>query len=141
MTAPLRDVWADTLIELADRDPRVLVLDADLAALYGVSTGRLNEQVKRNRSRFPDDFMFRSTAEEAANLKSQFATSSRDWGGRRKLPNVFTEHGAVMLANVLRSRTAVEASIQVVRAFVQLRQFALTHAELRSILRELYHIS
>lgn len=107
-----------------------VMLDADLAALFGVSTGRLNEQVKRNRGRFPDDFMFTLTADEAANLKSQFATSSPGWGGTRKLPNVFTEHGAVMLANVLRSRVAVEASILVVRAFVQLREFALTHAEL-----------
>ena len=106
------------------------MLDADLAALFGVSTGRLNEQVKRNRGRFPADFMFTLTPDEAANLKSQFAISSRGWGGRRKLPNVFSEHGAVMLANVLRSRVAVEASIQVVRAFVQLREFALTHAEL-----------
>lgn len=114
-----------------------VMLDADLAALYGVSTGRLNEQVKRNRSRFPADFMFRLTAEEAALLKSQFATSSGGWGGRRKLPNVFTEHGAVMLANVLRSRVAVEASIQVVRAFVQIREFALTHAELGRRLDEL----
>lgn len=118
------------------RGQRVM-LDADLAALYGVSTGRLNEQVKRNRNRFPADFMFRLTAEEAAHLKSQFATSSGGWGGRRKLPNVFTEHGAVMLANVLRSRVAVEASIQVVRAFVQIREFALTHAELGRRLDEL----
>lgn len=118
------------------RGQRVM-LDADLAALYGVSTGRLNEQVKRNRNRFPADFMFRLTAEEAAHLKSQFATSSGAWGGRRKLPNVFTEHGAVMLANVLRSRVAVEASIQVVRAFVQVREFALTHEELGRRLDEL----
>lgn len=81
--------------------------------------------------------MFRLTAEEAAHLKSQFATSSGAWGGRRKLPNVFTEHGAVMLANVLRSRVAVEASIQVVRAFVQVREFALTHEELGRRLDEL----
>lgn len=74
---------------------------------------------------------------EAAHLKSQVATSSGAWGGRRKLPNVFTEHGAVMLANVLRSRVAVEASIQVVRAFVQIREFALTHAELGQRLDEL----
>lgn len=106
-----------------------VMLDVDLAALYGVATGRLNEQVKRNRGRFPEDFMFRLTEQETANLKSQFAISSR-WGGRRTPPNVFSEHGAVMLANVLRSRAAVAASIQVVRAFVQLRELALTHAEL-----------
>jgi hypothetical protein len=116
---------------------RRVMLDADLAALYGVSTKRLNEQVKRNRDRFPDDFMFTLTAEEAAGLKSRFATSKAGRGGRRTAPNVFTEHGAVMLANVLRSRIAVEASIQVVRAFVQLREFALTHTELARRLDEL----
>jgi len=81
--------------------------------------------------------MFQLTAEERANLKSQFAISSSSWGGRRALPYVFTEHGAVMLANVLRSRVAVEASIEVVRAFVQLREFALTHAELSRRLEDL----
>jgi hypothetical protein len=95
------------------RGQRVM-LDADLAALYGVSTRRLNEQVARNRDRFPPDFMFRLTAVETEDLKSQLATSSRGWGGRRTTPQVFTEHGTVMLANVLRSRTAVAASIQVV---------------------------
>jgi len=114
-----------------------VMLDCDLAALYGVSTSRLNEQVKRNQDRFPTDFMFRLTAGEASTLKSQFATSNAGRGGRRKLPNVFTEHGAVMLANVLRSGTAVQTSIQVVRAFVQLREFALTHAELARRLDEL----
>ena len=127
------------------------MLDADLAALYGVTTKRLNEQVKRNRDRFPDDFMFVLTADEAARLKSQIAASKDDMalrsqnatlkkgrGRHRKyLPYVFTEHGAVMLANVLRSRVAVEASIQVVRAFVQLRELALTHAELGRRLDEL----
>ncbi len=106
------------------------MLDADLAALYGVTTKRLNEQVTRNRDRFPEDFMFVLTAEEAAGLKSQFATSKKGRGGRRTRPRAFTEHGAVMIANVLRSRIAIEASIQVVRAFVQLRELALTHADL-----------
>ena len=105
------------------------MLDADLAVLYGVPTGRLNEQVTRQGGRFPDDFAFRLTPEEASNLKSQFAISSGGWGGRRSSPRVFTEHGAVMLASVLRSRVAVEASIQVVRAFVHLRGLATTHAE------------
>jgi hypothetical protein len=114
-----------------------VMLDTDLAVLFGVTTKRLNEQVKRNRDRFPADFMFQLTAAEGANLKSQFATSSSGWGGRRALPYVFTEHGAVMLANVLRSRVAVEASIGVVRAFVQLREFALTHAELSRRLHDL----
>ncbi|HVZ48282.1 MAG TPA: ORF6N domain-containing protein [Gemmatimonadaceae bacterium] len=119
------------------RGQRVM-LDADLAALFRVSTGRLNEQVKRNRERFPEDFMFQLVAEEAANLKSQFAISSR-WGGRRTPPAVFTEHGIVMLANVLRSRTAVDASIHIVRAFVHLRTLALTHAELSDRLDRLEH--
>lgn len=101
------------------RGQRVL-LDADLAELYDVDTKRLNEQVKRNADRFPADFMFQLTQEEFADLKSQFATSS--WGGRRKLPFAFTEHGAIMAASVLNSRRAVETSVYVVRAFVQLRE-------------------
>jgi hypothetical protein len=107
-----------------------VMLDMDLAVLYGVTTKRLNEQVKRNRSRFPIDFMFQLTRQEATNLKSQFATSSLAWGGRRKLPHAFTEHSAVMLASVLNSPLAVKASIQVVRAFVQLRGILAAHAEL-----------
>jgi hypothetical protein len=106
-----------------------VMLDADLAELYGVTTKRLNEQVKRNLGRFPHGFMFRLTKEEAQNLRSQFATSS-SWGGRRYRPLAFTEHGAVMLASVLNSETAVQASIQVVRAFVRLRQILASHAEL-----------
>ena len=109
---------------------RRVMLDADLAVLYGVATRRLNEQVKRNRGRFPEDFMFRLLPEEAVSLKSQFATSSGGWGGRRKLPNVFTEHGAVMLASVLNSATAVDSSVHVVRAFVRLRMMLEANAEL-----------
>jgi hypothetical protein len=100
------------------RGHRVL-LDSDLAALYGVETRRLNEQVRRNHERFPPDFIFELTGDEFANLKSQFATSS--WGGRRKRPLAFTEHGAIMAATVLNSPRAVEMTIYVVRAFVQLR--------------------
>jgi hypothetical protein len=118
------------------RQERV-ILDSDLAALYGVTTARLNEQVKRNRQRFPSDFMFQLTAEEHANLISQFATSSSKWGGRRKLPFVFTEHGAVMAANVLSSPTAVAASIEVVRAFVRLRELLATNKDLARKLDEL----
>jgi hypothetical protein len=114
-----------------------VILDADLAELYGVTTARLNEQVKRNRERFPDDFMFRLTRPEFDNLMSQFATSSSRWGGRRKLPLVFTEHGAVMAANVLNSRVAVAASIQVVRAFVRLREILASHKDLARKLEEL----
>ena len=100
------------------RGQRVL-LDSDLADLYEVDTKRLNEQVKRNAGRFPADFMFQLSPDEFANLKSQFATSS--WGGRRTLPYAFTEHGAIMAASVLNSKRAVEMSVYVVRAFVQLR--------------------
>jgi hypothetical protein len=117
------------------RGQRVM-LDSDLAAIYSVSTKRLNEQFKRNRSRFPEDFAFQLTAEELANLKSQIATSSLH-GGRRYCPWVFTEHGAIMLASVLNSHIAVQASIRVIRAFVQLREMVAANAELVSKLEEL----
>ena len=107
-----------------------VMLDFDLAALYRVSTKRLNEQVKRNRNRFPKGFMFRLTPEEASLLRSQFATSNVKRGGRRTPPYAFTEYGAVMLASVLRSRIAVLASIQVVRAFVRQRELLASHTEL-----------
>jgi len=97
------------------------MLDADLAEVYGVPTKRLNEAVKRNAERFPADFMFQLTHEEVANLKSQFATSSLGHGGKRKLPWVFTEHGAIMAANVLNSPRAVQMSVFVVRAFLKMR--------------------
>jgi hypothetical protein len=114
-----------------------IMLDSDLAELYQVSTKRLNEQVKRNRHRFPTDFMFQVTPEEVQNLRSQIATSSRGHGGRRYLPFAFTEHGAVMLASVLNSPVAVEASIQVVRVFIRLREVLATHKELARKLAEL----
>jgi len=113
------------------------MLDVDLAALYGVSTGRFNEQVSRNRARLPADFMFELTREETANLKSQFAISSSGWGGRRSRPLAFTEHGAVMLASVLRSPAAIETSVQVVRAFVRLRQILESNADLARKLEQL----
>ena len=97
-----------------------VILDSDLARIYGVPTKRLNEQVRRNAKRFPSDFLFQLTAEEAENLKSQFATSSSH-GGKRKLPYAFTENGAIMAANVLNSPAAVRMSVFVVRAFVQMR--------------------
>jgi hypothetical protein len=114
-----------------------VILDSDLADLYGVTTTRLNEQVKRNSARFPNDFAFRLTSEEFDNLMSQFATSRSRWGGRRKRPIVFTEHGAVMAASVLNSPVAVAASIEVVRAFVRLRQFIASQKELARHLDEL----
>lgn len=112
-----------------------VMLDEDLAAIYGVETKRLNEQVKRNKDRFPKDFMFQLTKLEFENLKSQTATTS--WGGRRTLPYAFTEHGTVMLASVLKSRKAVEANIQIVKAFVKLREIIASHKELAQRLDEM----
>jgi len=109
------------------RSQRVM-LDEDLAELYGVTTKRLNEQVKRNRERFPSHFMFQLTQQEFADLRSQFATSR--WGGRRTPPHAFTEHGTVMLASVLNSPIAIQASIEIVQAFVRLRQLLSSHVEL-----------
>lgn len=107
-----------------------VLLDAELATLYGVTTGRLNEAVKRNLERFPPDFMFQLTAAEYAALISQIATSKPGRGGRRKLPWVFTEHGAIQAANVLNSPRAVEMGIYVVRAFVKLRELLASNREL-----------
>jgi hypothetical protein len=98
-----------------------VILDSDLAHIFGVPTSRFNEAVKRNRDRFPDDFMFQLTSEEFENLKSQIVISSSH-GGRRKLPYAFTENGAIMAANVLNSPQAVRMSVFVVRAFVQMRE-------------------
>jgi hypothetical protein len=114
-----------------------VMLDSDLAEIYGVETRRLNEQVRRNIARFPSDFMFQLTAQEMKNLKSHFATSSSNWGGRRKLPFAFTEHGAIMAASVLNTPRAVEMSVFVVRAFVRLRMLLATHKELAAKLAEL----
>ena len=114
-----------------------VIIDKNLAALYGVTTKRLNEQVKRNIDRFPNDFVFQLTAQEFNNLRSQFATSSTGWGGTRKLPLVFTEHGALMAASVLNSPKAIEMSIWVVRAFVKLRNILATHRQLAEKLNEL----
>jgi ORF6N domain-containing protein len=102
-----------------------------------VSTKRLNERVKRNKGRFPTDFMFQLSVEEAEALRSQTATSKGRRGGRRYRPYAFTEHGAVMLTTVLNSPVAVHASIQVVRAFVKLRELLSTHRELAKKLAEL----
>lgn len=112
-----------------------VLLDSDLAALYGVETRRLNEQVRRNRERFPSDFLIELTAQDVANLMSQIATSS--WGGRRKQPYAFTEHGAIMAASVLNAPRAIEMSVFVVRAFIALRETALGHRELKQQLETL----
>jgi hypothetical protein len=114
-----------------------ILLDSDLAQLYGVETRRLNEQVRRNSDRFPADFMFRLDDAEYAFLMSQIATSKTGSGGRRKLPLAFTEHGALMAATVLNSSRAVEMSLYVVRTFVQLREVLATHKELAARLAEL----
>ena len=106
-----------------------VMLDADLAALYEVSVKRLNEQAGRNRDRFPEDFMFQLTEEEHANLRSQLATSS-SWGGRRTAPYVFTEQGVAMLSSVLRSPRAVQVNVEIMRAFVRLRQILGGNADL-----------
>jgi len=111
------------------------MLDSDLAELYGVHTRRLNEQVRRNAQRFPQDFVFQLDHAEFESLMSQFATSS--WGGRRKLPFAFIEHGAIMAAMVLNSPRATEVSVYVVRAFVQLRDMLVAHKELAKRLEEL----
>lgn len=114
-----------------------VMLNADLARLYGVSAKRLKEAVRRNRDRFPDDFIFQLTREEigdltrhldALNLRSHIATSS--WGGRRYLPYVFTEQGVAMLSSVLRSKRAVQVNIEIMQAFVRLRQIMSTHKDL-----------
>ena len=116
---------------------RRVILDADLAYLYGVTTARLNQQIRRNIGRFPDDFAFLLTPDEFGDLKLHFATSSAGWGGRRKPPYAFTEHGALMAANVLKTPVAVHTSIQVVRAFVRLREMLSSHKELARRLDEL----
>ena len=107
-----------------------VILDSDLAKLYGVETRRLNEQVRRNPDKFPNDFMFQLTKDEFSNLKSQIATSSPGWGGRRKTPLVFTEHGALQAANVLNSPQANKMSVFIIRAFIRLREMVLTNETL-----------
>lgn len=128
-----------------------VILDQDLAALYGVETKGLNRAIYRNQKRFPEDFAFQLTKEEwnslrcqigtskseRTNLKCQFGTSRSGWGGRRKLPIVFTEHGVVMAANVLRSERAVSVSIDIVRSFVKLRQMLATQKEITKELADL----
>jgi len=115
------------------------MLDDDLAALYGVLTKRLNEQVRRNRRRFPGDFLFELSLEEAANLKSQFATSSLagQHGGRRKAVSAFTEQGVAMLSSVLHSDRAIDVNIAIMRTFVRLRHALHGHAELAKKVEEL----
>ncbi|MGH8672835.1 MAG: ORF6N domain-containing protein [Burkholderiales bacterium] len=107
-----------------------VILDADLARLYGVETRRLNEQVRRNPSRFPPEFMFQLSDQELARLMSQIAISKPGRGGTRKAPLAFTEHGIIMAATVLNSPRAIEVSVYVVRAFVQMREAVVAHKEI-----------
>ena len=123
-----------------------VMLDANLAELYSVTAGRLNEAVKRNMDRFPEDFMFQLTKEEFDNLKFQFATtslksqiaiSSSGWGGRRHPPYAFTEQGVAMLSSVLHSKRAVQVNIAIMRAFVRLREMLATHKDLARKLEQM----
>jgi hypothetical protein len=113
-----------------------VMLDADLARLYGVSTKRLNEQVRRNRDRFPDEFMFRLTAEEKAEVVAECDHLQR-LKFSPTLPNAFTEHGALMLASVLNSPIAIQTSIRIIRVFIRLREALASHKELRHRLKVL----
>lgn len=118
------------------RGQRVM-LDRDLAILYGVPTFRLNEQVKRNRKRFPEDFMFQLTGAEVTALTSQFAMSNTGRGGRRTLPYAFTEQGVAMLSSVLNSERAIEVNIAIMRAFIRLRSVLAAHKVLARKIAEL----
>ena len=136
--ADRKDLMPVEVIERAIRLIRgeKVILDADLAALYGVATRVLVQAVKRNSERFPPDFMFQLTPEEFALLRSQIVTS-RTWGGRRYPPYAFTEQGVAMLSGVLRSPRAVQVNIEIMRAFVRLRQWVASHAKLAKKLAEL----
>ena len=125
----------ETLVHVV-RGQRVM-LDSDLARLYGVTTASLNQAVRRNADRFPDDFAYQLTAQEFTNLISQIVISSSGHGGARKLPWAFTEHGVAMLSSVLRSPTAVRVNIEIMRAFVRLRRLLATPGELVEQLRRL----
>jgi hypothetical protein len=114
-----------------------VMLDEDLADLYGVETKRLVEQVKRNIDRFPEDYMFQLNKEEAADLRSQIATSNTGRGGRRYAPYVFTEQGVAMLSSVLRSKRAVAVNIEIMRAFVELRRVASSYALIEKRLEQI----
>jgi len=112
-----------------------VMLDADLAELYGVETGALKRAVKRNRERFPEDFMFELTFQEVGILRCQIGTSS--WGGKRFLPYAFTEQGVAMLSSVLKSKRAVQVNIEIMRAFVKLRELLASHKDLALKLAEM----
>jgi phage regulator Rha-like protein len=141
---PKQSTDAEVIIIPAERIERQIyiirgekvMLDSDLAALYQVPTKRLNEAVGRNISRFPADFMFQLTEEEAESLRSQFATSKIGRGGRRYLSYAFTEHGVAMLSAVLNSERAVQMSVRIIRAFVRLRDILATNKDLAARLEK-----
>ncbi|MBI4367948.1 MAG: ORF6N domain-containing protein [Candidatus Omnitrophica bacterium] len=112
-----------------------VMLDRDLAKLYGVETKHLTRQVRRNKSRFPADFLLTLITQEVANLKCQFGTSS--WGGTRKPPFAFTEHGILMLSSILNSERAVQVNIQIMRTFTKLREMLTSHKELKRKIEEM----
>ena len=114
-----------------------VILDSDLAELYGVTVKRLNQQVNRNQGRFPADFMFRLSAKEDQALRLQIATSKKGRGGRRYPPYAFTEHGAIMAATVLNSKRAIEMSVFVVRAFARMREMLVKNRQLAAKINEL----
>jgi hypothetical protein len=127
---PLQDLVAEQKILnriYVIRGEKVM-LDQDLAEMYGVETKQLKRQVKRNTDRFPKDFMFELTAKEFENLRSQIGTSS--WGGTRYMPMAFTEQGVAMLSSILNSKTAIEVNIRIIRVFTKMREYALTHKEI-----------
>jgi hypothetical protein len=137
-------VTSKTAVPLERIERRILLirgqkvmLDADLAELYGVETKALNQAVRRNTERFPEDFMFQLTDEEAAVLRSQSVTSNEGRGGRRYSPHAFTEQGVAMLSSVLRSPRAVQVNIAIMRAFVKLREMLASHRELAQRLEEM----
>jgi hypothetical protein len=114
-----------------------VMLDEDLAMLYGVPVKRLNEQVKRNKKRFPKDFMFMISQDENIFLRSQFATANKGRGGRRNLPYAFTELGVAMLSSVLNSERAIQVNIEIMRTFIKIREILLTHKELKKKIDEM----
>lgn len=137
MRKPKTDLLPQESIEgkiFTIRGKRVM-LDRDLAGLYGVATGNLNKAVSRNIERFPEDFMFQLTKEEFKNLIFHFGTSS--WGGTRKLPRAFTEQGVAMLSSVLKSKRAIQVNIQIMRAFIKLKEMLSTHKDLKQKIEEM----
>ena len=123
-----KNITFENYLKMKYANKQKIMLDKDLAGLYGVTTGNLNKAVKRNPKRFPDDFMFQLTKEEFKNLIFQIGISS--WGGTRKMPHAFTEQGVAMLSSVLNSDTAIEVNIRIIRIFSKLREMLLTHKDI-----------